>query len=317
MLNMYWKYAGTQYKSKFQAIQAAGRDVSNISFHTFDESLFKYDYSYEPTESLEDLMKERCLEIRDTYSYIKFFFSGGSDSTTVLNCFLKNNIHIDEIVIFRYSLTDDFSNKSNMEVNDFTIPFVKKLDTKITVHDWGAQYMNDLVSVDKWFDKRNTFALREVAIANIRGKNFCNLFACPEPRLEKVNGSWQLFAYDTDIFAEHLKFRNVEHFFFTPKLMAKQAHLLKNYCNQTNQLPTKNMIRTILRDEAVAKVQLKQEVDTNANPLISNPKEKLLLKGSSTHFQDKFKYLLSTRVANIPLIRLLRGYELYRFDLGI
>ena len=317
MINMYWKYAGTQYKSKFSAIQAAGRDVENISFHTFDESVFNYNYTNEPTESLEELIKERCLEIRDNYSYIKFFFSGGSDSTTVLNSFLKNNIHIDEIVIYRFSTNNDFLNESNLEANEYAIPFVKNLDIKLTVHDWGAEYLSDLINVDKWFEKRNTLALRELTVANIRGKNFCNLFASPEPRIEKVDGSWQLFAYDTDIYEEHLKFRNIEHFFYTPKLMAKQAHILKNFCNLHKEEPSKAIIRNVLRDPAVAEIQLKQQGgNSSVDPLFDNPKEKLMLKDSDTHFKDKYRYLLSTKVDNIPVIRMLRGYELFRFNLG-
>lgn len=319
MLNMYWKYAGTQYKSKFHAIQAAKNDVQNISFHTFDESLFNYDYTVEPSESLQELIKERCLEIRDTYPYIKFFLSGGSDSTTVLNCFLKNNIPIDEIVIYRFSPINDFQNNSNSEVNDYTIPYAKSLDIKVSIHDWGSEHYDKLFSNDNWFDKRNTLSLREINVANIRGKNFCNLFCDPEPRIEKVDGRWNLFAYDTDSFCEEMKFRNIVPFFYTPKLLAKQAHLLKQHCDKFGVAPTKTLLRELLRDEPIAKVQLKGDLEYSGgvlNPLALNPKERLMFKGTSKSFQDRYSHLLSTRVGGVPVLRLLRGYELFRFDLG-
>ena len=176
---MYWKYAGTQYKSKFTAVQAAGRDFQNITFHTFDESINNFNYSIEPQESLEFLMAERAREIRENYNYIKFFFSGGSDSTTIINQFIKNKIFIDEIIVFRFSYLNNFDENSNAEVNNYTIPWLKnnKLDkTKISIHDWGNDYFSSIIKKSNWFETKNTLGLRETVLPNIRGKNFCNLF---------------------------------------------------------------------------------------------------------------------------------------------
>src|SRR5210317_1743936 len=97
MLNTYWKYAGTRYKHKFKAIEASRGDIHNITYSLFDTSLENYDWTVEPAESLDELMRQRALQLRDTYTYLKLWFSGGSDSTTVLRVFLENNIPIDEI----------------------------------------------------------------------------------------------------------------------------------------------------------------------------------------------------------------------------
>lgn len=58
----------------------------------------------EPTETFKELCKQRAQQIRDSYDYIILSFSGGSDSTTVLNTFLENNIYIDEILILKYDI---------------------------------------------------------------------------------------------------------------------------------------------------------------------------------------------------------------------
>jgi len=330
MLNCYWKYAGTQYRRKFQAIQAAQRNIDDITFHLVDESLFNYNYRIEPTESLEELIKERCLELRDTYPYIKFFFSGGFDSTTVLNSFLKNNIYIDEIIVYRFSMTDNFLNKSNIEVNDYVFTYLKSLNlrSKISTQDWGTKYVKKYFAKDNWFEKRNSLYLREVALPNIRGKNFCNLYGTPDARIDKINGEWQLFAWDTEAYSESLKFRNTEFFFLTPKLLAKQAHLVKNYCNlhNINSLSydaCKELQRLICRDEPISKFhfpkQWSQSIKSENYPPVlrgHQQKEVLLLKEAPQIDKDKYRAILSTKIAGIPVVRLLRGYEVFRFNIG-
>ena len=130
MINAYWEYAGTRYKHKYQAIQASGKQFKDIKFTMFtDDSFNKLDWTIEPAQSLKSLMLTRALQLRETYKYIKFFFSGGADSTTVLNVFLDNNIPIDEIVVIKFF--ED--NQSNYEVDNFTIPYFKNRAT-ITSH---------------------------------------------------------------------------------------------------------------------------------------------------------------------------------------
>ena len=112
MLNLYWEYAGTRYRSKFRALDAANGNYKQITFRIHESEDFdNYTWSIEPKSSLKQLQKERALQLRDTYDYLKLWFSGGGDSTTVLNTFLENNIHIDEICVYRYSFDNDYNNK--------------------------------------------------------------------------------------------------------------------------------------------------------------------------------------------------------------
>ena len=74
MLNVYWEYAGTRYKQKLRAINASHGDIMNISFHGF-KSFQSFDWSKEPSQSLNELMLTRALMLRDTYKYIKFWYS--------------------------------------------------------------------------------------------------------------------------------------------------------------------------------------------------------------------------------------------------
>ena len=308
---MYWKYAGTQYKSKFTAVQAAGRDFQNITFHTFDESINNFNYSIEPQESLEFLMAERAREIRENYNYIKFFFSGGSDSTTIINQFIKNKIFIDEIIVFRFSYLNNFDENSNAEVNNYTIPWLKnnKLDkTKISIHDWGNDYFSSIIKKSNWFETKNTLGLRETVLPNIRGKNFCNLFAGETPPVVCKNNKYFAQIWDGDNYGEYARFRNVEGFFFSPKLIAKQAHILKKILIKNKLMSSdKSLVREYLRDEAVVKNQFFKNSSQTA---ITYDKEILFLKAADTYLRDFFKYILSTKINGTPVIRLNLGYKL-------
>mgnify|MGYP001465744704 CR=1 FL=1 len=116
MLNSYWEYAGTRYRHKFRAIEASHGDIQNISFKMFENKTFQnFDWSIEPAQSFKSLMKLRALQLRDSYPYLKFCFSGGADSTTVLKVFLENNIFINEIVVWKFG-----NNLSNYEIDQYT-----------------------------------------------------------------------------------------------------------------------------------------------------------------------------------------------------
>ena len=47
------------------------------------------------------LLKTRIKNLRDKYSYIRLWFSGGKDSTLALQTAIKNNVFIDEIVVIK------------------------------------------------------------------------------------------------------------------------------------------------------------------------------------------------------------------------
>lgn len=84
--------------------------VENVNAFTNSEVTFcipKIESSFdslnlfeEPKESLNDLYKQRAIQLRNDYDYIILFYSGGADSHCILETFLLNNIFIDELVIY-------------------------------------------------------------------------------------------------------------------------------------------------------------------------------------------------------------------------
>ena len=210
----YWQVKGIAYDNKFQAIQAANGKLSEISFKGFSPEFFldKY-WKQEPQQSYEELLKERCLQVSDTYSYIRMMYSGGADSTTMLNTFLRYGIHIDEINSYRFSLDNNFNNTSNIEINNHVIPYFNELrkqipKTKFTVADYGKEYFEPIINED-WFSLRSTTALRYFHNYNLLDNvtNFCNLYGELTPKLTFYNNKWYAIFTDS-VFREYLVLKN-------------------------------------------------------------------------------------------------------------
>lgn len=138
-----------QYRNKFDALSASSRSGHQVLWHWHDE-WNAIDWQQDPTWSLRDIYRERAQQLRDTYDYLVLSFSGGSDSWTVLNSFISNHIHIDE-VFFRWPFSatanqytpnrHDRSPVNHLSEWDLTVkPTLDQLarlhpEIRITLHD--------------------------------------------------------------------------------------------------------------------------------------------------------------------------------------
>jgi hypothetical protein len=146
---------GTQFfNSKFEALLLATTTHQKVMYHYHDEvwdaTLQNFKYN-EHTDFL-DLYRERALRIREKYDYLVLHFSGGVDSTTVLQSFVFNDIKLDEVYI-RWPLkllqtniyTPDANDRraTNM-LSEWDFSIKPKLDwlkanhpeIKIVIEDW-------------------------------------------------------------------------------------------------------------------------------------------------------------------------------------
>jgi hypothetical protein len=316
MFDMYWKYAGTRYKHKFKAMEAARANLQAISFHVYSESLLNRDFTIEPPTPYKELLKQRALQLRDKYKFIKLYFSGGQDSMTMLNAFVENNIFIDQICIWLFGSENS---QSNIEVNDYAIPYIKKhfegTKTKITILKNEFDYYNEYLG-EKWLHTRSSFSLRHYNIPNIRGKNFCNLFGILDPTVHFENGKYYHTLWDGEI-DELLGFRNCECFFSSEDsfdLHLKQLHLVKNFIKFNhdkkhifdlyNKDPETylDVVKVVCRDKALfPKIYHKSRTN-----FIINDKDKIIFSELPTYLQDRYRYILSTKVQGKLLINLYR-----------
>ncbi|CAB4131438.1 hypothetical protein UFOVP132_86 [uncultured Caudovirales phage] len=149
-MSHYYDADGIIYPTQLDAI--ASNKECRFYFH--DDEFSMVDWSVEPTETLDILYKERAQYIRDTNEYLILCYSGGADSTSALESFYYNGIHIDEIVMVGAFSQDshkgsDDNHNGDIYLNSFpTLSGFNLPNTKITLLDYT-----------KWFNDPNNFSL--------------------------------------------------------------------------------------------------------------------------------------------------------------
>ena len=80
--------------SKLMAILEHEKTGVHPQWHFNDEEFSAHDWKQEPQESLVELYRRRAQQIRDRYDYLVLFYSGGADSTNILQTFINNDIKL-------------------------------------------------------------------------------------------------------------------------------------------------------------------------------------------------------------------------------
>lgn len=152
MYRYYNSATGHVYDNRYDAIiDKYVHNKTTVHLYYRDEEYDKINWKTAPQESLNDLYKRRAQQIRDKYDYIVLCYSGGIDSTNMLESFYYNNIHIDEIVSVG-SFSQDRDKQTdinhNREIYDNVIPNLNRFhlpNTKKTVIDY-TEYFRSLDS---------------------------------------------------------------------------------------------------------------------------------------------------------------------------
>lgn len=256
----YYRVGDLKFYSKLEAIECMKK--TNIHLHwDFNEAVFSsYDWTQEPEEDILELYRQRAQQLREKYDYIVLMYSGGSDSQNILDSFVENNIQLDEIAsLSNYDQTGDSTHFLNSELFNVSIPKGKQLlekcpwmkHTIVDVSKLTIDYFRDAATRFDWIYNLNMFFTpAQAGVDNLprkipewskiinSGKTFCLLWGHDKPRLFHENGRYSIRFIDLidsgpkvramlgeQDFAEEL-------FYWTPdapKIIIKQAHLLKNY----------------------------------------------------------------------------------------
>jgi hypothetical protein len=191
------------FSSKIQAIQYSKQNNIKIWFNYYDDTWSKLNWSIEPTQSLEYYYKEHALSIRDNYDYVILCYSGGYDSTNILETFYYNNIKLDKIVMVgafsqdsisgvdenhngelyhnAYTLVEKLGLSSITETIDYTKLFndIKRLKVYDLGEEWIHQ-MNGFYSPHNWF----WYDLPKYVVPNnIKDKKVAIIFGKDKPKL--------------------------------------------------------------------------------------------------------------------------------------
>jgi hypothetical protein len=94
-----WVVGETKHTNKIQALLDATKRKLPVQYQYHHNVWNNFDRSLLGKIGLKELYKQRAQMLRDKYDYLILYYSGGSDSWTVLNTFLENNIKLDCIYV--------------------------------------------------------------------------------------------------------------------------------------------------------------------------------------------------------------------------
>ena len=150
----HWVVADKIYYNKLQAVADAAPQGWWPHWNFHEEKFSKFNWEIEPTESLDQLYDARARQLRRKYDHITVEFSGGADSWTIMNSFMRQRLHVDAVFHNYISATSgeatDLSpDNQHAEAKFQAFPSFKKwkeLNPNIT---WEVEYCTDAV-VNGW-----------------------------------------------------------------------------------------------------------------------------------------------------------------------
>jgi hypothetical protein len=226
-----------------------------------DDAYSKVDWKVSSGLPLTEWYRQRALQLRAKYDYLILAFSGGGDSTNVLDSFVLNNIHIDEVVSwwprshsagnYRPSMDSNVENFRS-EYDYLVEPKLKWLEkvapnTKITICDnlqdlRPEEPTDDVIEMTTnhcWTGIQRYRAIDDVYFERQKKHKNCAIIMGVNPPFPVIikRHFFVVFCefgtntqYSSDLTNRGL--RNVEFFYWTPDmplLVREQAHaLLKN-----------------------------------------------------------------------------------------
>lgn len=138
----YYDNEGKIYYTRLDAIESK----KPCYFYYYDKEFSTKNWALRPQESLKELYRKRAQQIRDQYEHVVICYSGGIDSTQVLETFYYNNIHIDEILVVGAFSQDSYEGSDenhNGDIYHNVFPTLKKMhlpNTKISVQDYTLHF---------------------------------------------------------------------------------------------------------------------------------------------------------------------------------
>lgn len=257
----YYHCAGRKIYSKqeFMDVQVSTR--SSFSWHFNDEEFSSYDWTQEPTESLDELYKQRAQQLRDKYDYLVLHFSGGTDSTTILDAFVDNDIHLDEVVNFG-AKNDSQSNQGieNKILTQHKMNFLRKKYPKIKFTNFDyTQYIDNWSKVLDEYSKEYLYLFGHLTLPNVvvvdmlpkfekrwrdmidRGTKIAFITGAEKPMIRVKDDKW-IFNFHDGFIGNRMSvlrqiyddgsFGSYEFFYWSgdlPKLVIKQSHTIMNH----------------------------------------------------------------------------------------
>jgi hypothetical protein len=257
--NHYYSSDGKIFDSKIRAMMHRKQTGSKISFYYNDDVYDRVDWKKEPPQTLSYYYLEQAKRIRDNHDYVILFYSGGYDSTNILETFHFNGLKIDKIVIvgaFSQDSQSGVDENHNGELYHNSFPYLKDLGlesitqicdytkhfekiSNFSVNNFGNEWFDEMGA---WFSPHNWFwrdiekyvvpkTMENKRVAFIWGRDKPALFKNHDGKLGFYFRDKPISSYGNKKDYGTYSFIN---FYWDPQatdILVKQMHTLKHYMN--------------------------------------------------------------------------------------
>jgi hypothetical protein len=251
---VYYTKDGKTFSNRVEAITYANKTEQIPYINYYDKIYSRIDWSIEPEGTLDFHYKMQARRIRDEYDYVILCYSGGFDSTNILETFHFNNIKLDKIVVTGPFKQDSYSGSDenhNGEIYENAFPYLTQLGldpivqvidytdlyenvNQFSVYDFGEQWVEEIgcrYSPHHFFWRDLD---RYVVPPQYQDKKVAIIWGTDKPRL---NGN--TFQFLDNAITSYARFnQNPRHnvtninFYWDPNyplILLKQLHTLKKY----------------------------------------------------------------------------------------
>lgn len=263
----YYTVGDQDFESKIAAALYAVKVNKPLQWVFNDKIFSSYNWQQEPEESLDELYNKRARQIRNKYDYVIISYSGGADSHNLLMSFVRQNLHVDEIIVNTTEkansiVVNDVANKhasnAGAEHELQTVPRLKELaplipKTKITILDLSDYVFSGFEKAKdaSWvLEKKeglnpagvsrfNYIFYNEVRKNFDKDKKIALVLGIEKPKVTIKDGDLYLRFTDRTAniitVAEHVKdYTNttIEFFYWSPEcapMLIKQGHVIRRW----------------------------------------------------------------------------------------
>ena len=181
----------------------------------------------------KDYNKEYLEYLRSNYNEVHLFFSGGSDSLTILETAINNNIMIDNLICLTF---DDVNLECNREVNECALPVLEKYAGQFGSYEIETTTFDNMR--DRYKDELSFFVARSPFklpfrsdLHTISSDKIAYIKGADKPQMVRHNNKWYAVFLDNQTGADW-QCSNLKLFWLDPmniKSYIKDALLYREY----------------------------------------------------------------------------------------
>lgn len=278
----YYTVGNKRYNNKIDALVESTRLNAPVRWYFNDNTYSRVDWLTPPQHSLQEIYRQRALQLREKYDYLVLNYSAGSDSQNILDTFLLNDIPLDEVCV-RWALDGYHQYQPSLlsrpdnvhsEWHYAIAPGLERLrESRPDIHIEIVDVTHDAFTMfddnDPWY-RATTGAIPSPGHINRwmlgldryqrmfvdKGIKACQIFGTDKPRLMFDQGVFYTFFLDIiagtprNLIDYNDEYNALELFYWTPdmpQIVQKQAHVLMDFF-KINQ----NLLPVISKDTALS-----------------------------------------------------------------